>query len=142
MFNIFRKKKEENKLGNEVKEIHEQPQNPEPKEIEQPNYKKPLTEIESKTDKKIIEIIKKIKDPELDIDIWSLELIYDININENNIDIKMTFTSPMCPFGPEIVRQVKEGLESLGHNEPKIELVFSPPWSPSEEVKELLGMHG
>jgi len=140
MFNLFRKKKEENKLGNEVKEIQEQPQDPEPKKIERPNYKKPLAEIENKVDVRIIDTLKKIKDPELDIDIWSLELIYDMNINNNEIDIKMTFTSPMCPFGPEIVRQVKEGLQFLGYNEPKIELVFSPPWSPSEEVKELLGI--
>ena len=112
----------------------------EPKK-EQLNLKKPLSEIEQKTqDKKIIEILKTIKDPELDIDIWSLELIYDIDAKDKDLDIKMTFTSPMCPFGPELVASVKKELIDIGYNEPNIEIVFSPPWEPYEETREVLGL--
>ncbi|MEK6826084.1 MAG: metal-sulfur cluster assembly factor [Nanoarchaeota archaeon] len=136
VFKLFKRKKESSDLEKEqpVEEKVEQ------KQEEQPNYKKPKAEIESKVqDKKIIEALKQVEDPELGIDIWSLELIYDIDINENNLDIKMTFTSPMCPYGPQLVDSVKEKLKEINY-EPNIEIVFSPFWKPSEEVKEILGL--
>lgn len=98
-------------------------------------------EIKKKVrDAKIINALKKIKDPEIDIDIWSLGLIYDMEINENKPMIKMTFTSPTCPFGPQIVINVKKEIKKLGYDEPEINLVFNPLWEPSEEVKEMLGV--
>lgn len=90
----------------------------------------------------IIEVLKKVNDPELHIDVWSLELIYNIEIKENIVDIKMTFTSPMCPYGPFLVDQIKskikEDLKLV--KEVKIEVVFQPLWQPSDNVKEMLGI--
>ena len=60
-------------------------------------------EIGNKVDIKIIDALKKVKDPEIDMDIWNLGLIYDMNVEDQNVNIVMTFTSPMCPFGPKIV---------------------------------------
>lgn len=91
-------------------------------------------------DHKIINALKKIKDPEINLDIWTLGLIYDMDIIDNKPMIKMTFTSPMCPFGPQIVNDVKNGIKKLGYDEPEIELVFKPLWEPSEEVKDMLGI--
>jgi len=144
MFNLFKRKKKE-EIKEEVKpevkpEVKEPVKKEEPK-VELPNYKKPISEIESKVeDKKIIDAIKTIQDPELGIDIWSLELIYDIEVNEKKLDITMTFTSPMCPFGPQIVKSVKDELTKIGYQEPHVEVVFSPPWEPSEQVKEIMGV--
>ena len=91
--------------------------------------------------KDVIKVMKEVKDPELNIDIWTLGLIYNIDLKEKSkIDIKMTFTSPFCPFGPQIVMGVKDGLQKVGFKEPNVEVVFDPPWKPSEEVKEMLGM--
>lgn len=88
-----------------------------------------------------IKVMKVIKDPELNIDIWTLGLIYDVNLKEgNNIDIKMTFTSPMCPFGPQIVNELKSRLKQVGFNEPNINVVFEPQWQPSQEVRDILGV--
>lgn len=87
----------------------------------------------------IIEELKKIEDPELQIDIWTLGLIYDLNLEEPKVNIKMTFTSPMCPYGPMIVDQIKQKINELQLT-PHIEIVFTPPWQPSETVKEILGM--
>jgi len=150
VFGWFKKKKEEI-VEEKSEKVEEQKENKEPaqeasEKKEEPkkellNYKKPLDEIENKLeDKRIIDVMKKIRDPELDIDIWSLELIYDIDVKEKNIDIKMTFTSPMCPFGPQIVNSVKTELKGIGFEEPNVEVVFSPPWEPSEQVKEILGV--
>jgi metal-sulfur cluster biosynthetic enzyme len=87
-----------------------------------------------------IEVLKKIEDPELKLDLYTLGLIYEIDIKENNnVDIKMTFTSPMCPFGPILLEQVQAGLKGVGF-EPNVEIVFEPPWQPSEDVKMMLGL--
>ncbi len=111
--------------------------------ITEPYPKKNIDDIEKETDKKIIDVIKNVQDPELGVDIWSLGLIYNIEQN-GRLDIVMTFTSPMCPYGPQIVSELKSGLKSKGYKEEKINInvVFNPLWEPSEELKEALGFGG
>ena len=92
------------------------------------------------TKEKAIETFKKVEDPELQIDIWTLGLIYGFEINkENKIDIKMTFTTPACPYAPQLVGDLETQLRKAGFT-PKLEFVFVPPWEPSDEVKDLLGL--
>lgn len=90
----------------------------------------------------VIEALKTVEDPEIFLDIWFLGLIYNIDIREDNaINIEMTFTTPMCPAGPQIVGEVKEKLGALpGVPFVDVTVVFTPPWKPSDEVKALLGM--
>ena len=111
--------------------------------ITDPYPKKNLEALEKESDKKIIDTMKNIQDPELGVDIWSLGLIYDIKEN-SNLDITMTFTSPMCPYGPQIVSELKSGLKEKGYQEEKINIavVFNPLWEPSEELKDALGIGG
>ncbi len=90
---------------------------------------------------KIISALKKIKDPELGIDIYTLGLIYGIKQKGNSIAIKMTFTTPLCPYGQTLVDEITDKLKKMKLT-PKIELVFEPPWTPSKEVREMLGMVG
>jgi len=87
----------------------------------------------------IIEQIKQVVDPEINIDIWTLGLVYDIRHIGNTVNITLTLTSPMCPFGPQIMEELKLRIQKLGKT-PELELVFSPPWKPSEELRELLGV--
>lgn len=91
---------------------------------------------------KIIEVLKTIEDPEIFLDIWFLGLIYRLDIkDEGNIEIDMTFTTPLCPVGPELVDKVMQGVKSVeGVKEVKVNVVFNPPWTPSDEVKGLLGL--
>ena len=90
----------------------------------------------------IIEVLKTIEDPELFIDIWFLGLIYSIDIDdEGKITLEMTFTSPMCPAGPQLLDEVKTKVGGIeGVKEVIVNLVFSPPWEPSEEIKMMLGL--
>lgn len=88
----------------------------------------------------IIEVMKTCKDPELNIDIWTLGLVYNIDLNNEELKIKMTFTSPMCPYGPMIVEELKEKLGKLGLKKVEVEIVFNPPWQPSQELREMLGV--
>ena len=91
---------------------------------------------------KIIEVLKKVNDPELHIDVWTLGLIYNIELKEKIVDIKMTFTSPMCPYGPFLVDEIKSKIKTSDKKieEVKVEVVFQPIWQPSDEVKAMLGI--
>ena len=88
----------------------------------------------------VIEVLKSYEDPELLIDVWTLGLIYDITITENNVKILLTFTSPMCPFGPQMIEDLTVMIKEKGAENVDIEVTFEPPWKPSEELKEMLGM--
>lgn len=91
------------------------------------------------TKEEIIEVFKQYLDPELGIDVWTMGLIYDIAISENLVKVKMTFTSPMCPFGPQMISELEEKIKALGVKV-EIEVVFDPPWEPSEELRAMLGV--
>ncbi len=84
-------------------------------------------------------VFKKYEDPEIHIDVWTLGLIYDIKIDGEKVDLLITFTSPFCPFGPQMVADLEELIKKEGFKEVKIEVTFNPPWQPSEELKEMLG---
>ena len=79
---------------------------------------------------KIIEEIKKIYDPELPVNIYELGLIYDIKVNGNKAEIKMTLTTPNCPVAESLPKEVKEGaMQVEGIDDVNLELVWDPPWN-------------
>lgn len=92
----------------------------------------------------VIDVLKKIQDPEIQYDIWSLGLIYNIEIEGNKVKITMTLTSPMCPYGPALMDEIRRQVSAVdGVGEVVLELTFAPPWSPekmSEEAKIALGI--
>jgi metal-sulfur cluster biosynthetic enzyme len=89
----------------------------------------------------IIEALKNVEDPELHLDIWFLGLIYNIGIAEGDVVIDMTFTSPMCPAGPQLKHEVQTKVGAVpGVKTVTVVITFNPPWEPSDEVKGLLGM--
>lgn len=92
---------------------------------------------------KIIEILKTIEDPELMLDIWFVGLIYKVEFNEEeeSVYIEMTFTTPLCPAGPDMVNEVYDKVGKLeGVSSVEVKIVFDPPWQPSEELKGMLGL--
>jgi len=93
---------------------------------------------------KILELLKKIIDPEIGLDIVSLGLIYNIDIKKDSITITMTLTTPGCPMHSSITDWVKN---TLSQAEPgkkiNVILVWEPRWTPemmTNEAKEKLGM--
>lgn len=87
----------------------------------------------------IIEALKTVKDPELHMDVYSLGLIYDIEIGVDGIDILMTLTTPFCPYGDEIIQSVEKALEKFGQ-EVRVNITFEPEWTPSDDLKISLGL--
>ena len=93
------------------------------------------------TKEQVIEVLKTVEDPELFLDIWFLGLIYNIAIDEGRVIIDMTFTSPMCPAGPQLKHEVQTKVAAIpGVKEAIVQITFTPPWEASEEVKGMLGM--
>ena len=80
----------------------------------------------------IIEEIKKIYDPELPVNIYELGLIYDISVNDNNVKVKMTLTSPNCPVAESLPKEVKDSILEIEEvKKVDLDLVWEPPWDKS-----------
>lgn len=120
-------------------EKQENPHQGEKKPARMPDAKEAMEADPKK--KPIVEVLKTIEDPELGIDIWTLGLIYNIDLEEKTVHIRMTFTSIMCPVGPMIVESVQKKVKEVKNvEEVKVEVTFDPVWEPSEELREMLGV--
>jgi metal-sulfur cluster biosynthetic enzyme len=89
------------------------------------------------------EALEEVIDPELGLDFVSLGLVYDIELEDEDVYITFTLTTPACPIGPQVTEQMKEfvgELEGVANVHPR--MVFDPPWSPemmTEDAKFALG---
>ncbi|SIN84550.1 Metal-sulfur cluster biosynthetic enzyme [Singulisphaera sp. GP187] len=92
----------------------------------------------------ILTALRTVKDPELNVNIVDLGLVYTVQTKEDVIDVEMTLTSPACPAGPEILRNAVTAIELLeGVTKANVKLVMSPPWSPdrmSDDARDTLGI--
>lgn len=88
--------------------------------------------------------LRKVKDPELNLDLVVLGLIYNIDIKGSHVDVTMSLTSPACPVAGEIVKQAREAAENVeGVESAEVELTFSPPWTPERippMIRSALGL--
>ncbi|MEO8635060.1 MAG: iron-sulfur cluster assembly protein [Gemmatimonadales bacterium] len=96
------------------------------------------------TDESIRKALRGVKDPELNLNLIDIGLIYDVAISdEGDVHVKMTLTSPGCPSGPEIVGDVKHTIEELeGVRSAEIEIVWEPYWTPEKmdpRIRAFLG---
>jgi metal-sulfur cluster biosynthetic enzyme len=82
-------------------------------------------------------------DPELGLDFVELGLIYGIEVDDGNVHVTFTLTSPGCPIGPQVSEQIDEFVSELeGVESVESSMVFTPPWTPermSEDAKFALG---
>jgi metal-sulfur cluster biosynthetic enzyme len=92
----------------------------------------------------ILGALRTVKDPELNINIIDLGLVYTVQQHDDEVDVEMTLTTPACPAGPEILRNAVSALETVeGISKANVKLVMSPPWSPdrmSDEARDQLGI--
>jgi metal-sulfur cluster biosynthetic enzyme len=82
------------------------------------------------TEAAVRKALRSVKDPELNIDIVALGLIYAIDIEGDHVDMTMSLTSPACPVAGEIVEQARQAITGVeGVSSANVELTFSPPWT-------------
>jgi metal-sulfur cluster biosynthetic enzyme len=87
--------------------------------------------------------LRRVKDPELNLNILDLGLIYEIRLTDADVTVDMSLTSPGCPSGPEIMTEAEQQLKALpGVGTVTMNLVWSPPWTPERiepRVRAYLG---
>ena len=79
---------------------------------------------------KVIEVVKKIYDPEIPVNIYELGLIYKVEVDEKNkVSVEMTLTSPNCPVAESLPNSVKDNVLKVdGVSDVDLKLVWDPPW--------------
>ncbi len=87
----------------------------------------------------ILKALYQCIDPELNINIVDIGLIYSIKMDKkNNVELEMTMTSPMCPAISMILSQIQDKIESIkGIGKLRVNLVWDPLWNPDMMKKEL-----
>jgi metal-sulfur cluster biosynthetic enzyme len=89
--------------------------------------------------------LRKAKDPELNLNIVDLGLVYDIVADDTGkVDIDMSLTSPGCPAGPQIMGDVEKAVKAVpGVTHVALNLVWNPMWSPDRiepRVRAYMGL--
>ncbi|MGH7663514.1 MAG: metal-sulfur cluster assembly factor [Gemmatimonadaceae bacterium] len=98
---------------------------------------------ETVTEDQVRMALRKVKDPELNLNIVDLGLVYNVQVMGSTVAVDMSLTSPGCPSGPEIMESVEGAVKDIpGVERAAINLVWSPMWSPERiepRVRAYLG---
>ena len=96
------------------------------------------------TKDEVLEALRDVYDPEIPVNIVDLGLVYEVDVDDGDVDVQMTLTFARCGMGPYIAQQAEWRLAELeGIEDINVDLVFDPPWTPemiTEEGKKLLGL--
>jgi metal-sulfur cluster biosynthetic enzyme len=88
-------------------------------------------EQEMPTELDVKRALRKVKDPELNLDLVVLGLVYGIEIQDSHVLAKISLTSPFCPVAGQIVDDARAAIQGVeGVDTADVELTFDPPWSP------------
>ncbi|MBU0983550.1 MAG: metal-sulfur cluster assembly factor [candidate division Zixibacteria bacterium] len=87
----------------------------------------------------VMEALKPIQDPEIRIGIVDLGLVYDvIASDEGEVTVKMTLTTPACPYGEMLLSMTHRAAEDVeGVTKVEVVLVWEPVWDPAEMASDL-----
>ena len=87
--------------------------------------------------------LRRVKDPDLQLNIIDLGLVYGIAVDGSTVKVDMTLTSPACPSGPELMTNAENEIKSLpGVEKVEVNLVWMPYWTPEKmepRVRAYLG---
>jgi metal-sulfur cluster biosynthetic enzyme len=90
------------------------------------------------TEKAVRNALKTVKDPELNIDLVTLGLVYDIEVEADRVKATISLTSPMCPVAGQIVDEARLAIAKVdGVENAEVQLTFDPPWTP-ERISPLI----
>ena len=88
--------------------------------------------------------LRKVKDPELNLNIVDLGLVYDVRVDDAVVQIDMTLTSPGCPAGPQIMTDIERAVRAIaGVDDVVLNLIWTPFWTPDRiepRVRAYMGL--
>ncbi|MCI4319139.1 MAG: iron-sulfur cluster assembly protein [Thermoplasmata archaeon] len=103
----------------------------------------PTTGPHAESEKKILENLKKVYDPEIPMNIVDLGLIYGFDWHDDKLTLRMTLTAPGCPVAGILAEEVKAAAEKVPEvKEATVDMVWEPAWTPdrmSEFAKRQFG---
>lgn len=89
-------------------------------------------------------VLRKVKDPDLNLNIVDLGLVYGVRVDGPKVNVDITLTSPGCPSGPEIMGSAEQAIRALpGVGDVQMNLVWAPFWTPDRiepRVRAYLGL--
>jgi len=95
------------------------------------------------TEATVREALRQVKDPEIDLNVIDLGLVYDVEVADGHVHINMTLTSPGCPAGPMITNDAYRVIRALdGVKDVTIDIVWEPYWTPERidpKVRAVMG---
>ena len=95
------------------------------------------------TEETLRQALRTVKDPELNLSISDLGLVYDVVVEDGAVHIRMTLTSPGCPAGPQIMNDIHKTLRPVeGVKDVDIEIVWEPYWTPEQIDPKIRAMMG
>ena len=95
------------------------------------------------TEETLRQALRTVKDPELNLSIIDLGLVYDVAVEDGAVHIRMTLTSPGCPAGPQIMNDIHKTLRPVeGVKDVDIEIVWEPYWTPEQIDPKIRAMMG
>ena len=101
-------------------------------------------QVEAVTPDQVRMALRRVKDPELNLNIVDLGLVYDVRVDGSVVTVDMSLTSPGCPSGPEIMWDAQQQVSAIpGVTAATMNLVWTPFWSPDRiepRVRAYLGM--
>ena len=90
------------------------------------------------TEKAVRNALKTVKDPELNLDLVVLGLVYEIEVEGSSARATISLTTPMCPAAEQIVQDARAAVASVdGVEDAQVDLTFDPPWTP-ERISPLI----
>jgi len=96
------------------------------------------------TEERVWDALRKVVDPEIQVSVVDLGLIYDVQVNGGEVHVKMTLTTPGCPMSRYIAQRALMAVAELeGVENVSVEVVWDPPWSPDRitpEGRKVLGL--
>jgi len=96
------------------------------------------------TKEQVYEALQDCYDPEIPVNIVDLGLVYDVEVEDDNVAVKMTLTTPGCGMGGMIASNAQSLIMEIpGVKDANVDLVWDPPWDPSrisEEARQKLGI--
>ncbi|HXC24456.1 MAG TPA: metal-sulfur cluster assembly factor [Gemmatimonadaceae bacterium] len=88
--------------------------------------------------------LRRVKDPDLNLNIVDLGLVYDVRVDNAVVTVDITLTSPACPSGPEIITSIDREITAIpGVNQVQVNLIWTPFWTPDRiepRVRAYLGL--
>ena len=96
--------------------------------------KKDVPVVDAETLKQsVVDVLKTVYDPEIPVNIYDLGMIYEVIVGtEQDVEVKMTLTSPACPVAGTLPGEVQVKVGSVeGVSAAKVDLVWEPPWTPA-----------